>query len=424
MNDSYAKNTFSEQPKLDNPAPKNKKQSRTKNTSHSLAALTAAALALPGMDNCLAIEPTEGTTVAFQQSRYVEGDQKNYVNSVGENISEGGRMSIDISQLDMTTRINDNLDLSIKTSHEVLSGASPWFIAPGADGEAIQVMSGASIEEQRTDISSTVGIYNGRTKTAIGVAYSQEDDYTSRTLSSSFDIESKNKMRTFSIGVGYSDDTVEPVDTDQFSYRIESDDRSSIKSHIGWTEILSKNTVIQANLGYTHNAGFLSDPYKLVWVGNAPVADSRPEKRDQFTQSLRLRHHLANTNSTLHADYRYFSDDWGIDAHTFNLGLYQNLPNEWQVSGNVRLYSQSRADFYSIYFTDDSTEHHSSDYRLSAFGSISTTLSVQKTWQNWLLNISAEHYESDRNWSHKRTRSENPGLVNFQVISAGLNYQW
>ena len=43
-------------------------------------------------------------------------------------------------------------------------------------------------------------------------------------------------------------------------------------------------------------------------------------------QILRYVGYVQPLDAALHADYRFFHDDWGIDAHTLKLSWYQPLP--------------------------------------------------------------------------------------------------
>jgi hypothetical protein len=58
---------------------------------------------------------------------------------------------IDMQQFRFALPIGDRFDLGLDVVHESMSGATPWYVIPGDDGTPVQVMTGATIDERRTD---------------------------------------------------------------------------------------------------------------------------------------------------------------------------------------------------------------------------------------------------------------------------------
>ena len=81
-----------------------------------------------------------------------------------------------------------------------------------------------------------------------------------------------------------------------------------------------------------------------------------------------------SVGGTLQADYRYFSDDWGIRAHTLEVAWSQALNERWSLRPALRYYTQDAADFYSPTLTRPPVAVHSSDQRLASFGGLSPSL--------------------------------------------------
>jgi len=50
---------------------------------------------------------------------------------------------------------------------------------------------------------------------------------------------------------------------------------------------------------------------------------------------------------SVHADYRYFWDTWGVRAHTLEGGYRRYFGTSWVADGFLRLYKQDHALFYS-----------------------------------------------------------------------------
>jgi hypothetical protein len=78
--------------------------------------------------------------------------------------------------------------------------------------------------------------------------------------------------------------------------------------------------------------------------------------------------------STLQFDYRFYHDDWSIDAHTLEGAWQFPIAERWSLRPALRYYTQSAADFYSPVIPRPTPAVLSSDQRLSAFGGLSPSL--------------------------------------------------
>lgn len=390
---------------------------------HSLAALAGAALAIPGLSlPSQAAEVLTETVVQYQASAYREQDLDK------DKLSGGSakRYDIDSHQLRVATPLNDSTDLAIDLTYETMSGASPWFILPGQKGP-VQVMSGASIEEQRKDLQATVNRLLGeRASVSVKAGASEENDYFAVNAGLEGLYEFDDGLLSLTAGVGYSDDELEPTDGDILPDRVDEASKDATTAFVGLSRILSPQTVVQGSLSVAVQRGYLSDPYKKVWqddISNT-VADQRPERREEWVGQLRLRHFVPDWKGALHVDYRYFDDDWDIRSHTVDLAWYQNLPGGWMLTPSLRYYSQTQAFFYAPYFFSARADGMaSSDYRLSPYGAWSLRLRAAKQWGQLGLHAEWEGYEASADYALDDVELENPSLVSFQLLSLGLTWQ-
>ncbi|MEQ1620875.1 MAG: DUF3570 domain-containing protein [Methylococcales bacterium] len=192
--------------------------------------------------------------------------------------------------------------------------------------------------------------------------------------------------------------------------------------NLGLSQILSKNTLVQLNGSYSNQNGYLTNPYKSVFVRGEITAyeyfqhaidsrpldqltnlevvgfdlfrETRPDQRNQWAFSSRLNQFIPGLDAALHADYRYYLDDWGIDSHTFELSWHQPLPQGFMIIPNIRYYSQSQADFFAPYFLAPRADgNYSSDFRLSAYGALSGGVTVSKQFTKGVsLEAGFEYY--------------------------------
>ena len=234
------------------------------------------------------------------------------------------------------------------------------------------------------------------------------------------------KNTTLSGGIGFSGDRIEPTDAESFG-RNSEENKETGSVFVGISQILGRNAAIQSTLQYQLDGGFLDDPYKKAFVvsTSTPEPDTRPDMRHQFSWLTRYRQHIPFLRGTLHADYRFYHDDWDINAHTFEVSWYQMLWESFRLIPSVRYYTQSQADFYAPYYQAPTRGGlYSSDYRLSPFGAITWRVKGETRFQLYnfdlLVNIAYERYMSSGNLAIKDVSVSNPGLVDFNMLSVGI----
>ena len=392
--------------------------------SKKLFALTTAALALPSLTPSVAKAQSAPVDfdVSYRFSTYSEGEVSPENNLLGAGQSVD-RFDIDIHQLGIVAPLSSRWSLNFDASTESLSGASPWFVQP-VNGEAVQAFSGATIEETRNDVSVGTNYFADRFRIGGGVAFSTENDYEALAFNLSSSIFFNNKNTSIDFGISQSNDDITPTQdptADPNGLRIISDTKSSQAVSVGFSQVLNKTTLIAGSLGFKQFDGFLSDPYKLVSVGGTLIPDARPDSKFENTASLQLRKFFTGIEAALHADYRFYDNDWGNLSNTVSLAWYQNL-GSWQLTGRVRVYDQQQANFFSNFFEEARADgFHTSDYRLSSYSAISTKLSVKKSFGDvFSVLVSYEDYQTGSGFIGSDDELS-PGLVEFDLISVGLN---
>ena len=336
------------------------------------------------------------------------------------------RYEIKVNQFSLIAPLSDSMDLSVSYQKEKMSGASPWYTLKLGDGEPLQIMSGASIEDNRTDVSATLRVVDNQNSYAFTAATSKEDDYESASFGISYSRESADKLSTWSISGDFSNDDIEPVDADIYLTRPTTpQSKHSTSILASYSHILNKNTLLQISAGMSEKSGYLSDPYKMVVTQDGLIGDSRPDNKSSKTIAAQLRYFVDPLDAALHLDYRFYNDDWEIDSHTIDLAWYQNLPFDIQFIPSVRLYSQSQSYFYQVFYSQNRADSlYSTDYRLSEYGATTLGLKLIKKFDSWSLVVSADKYSSGGNTFLANTESENPALVNFEIVTIGFDLQF
>src|SRR5690606_27263236 len=198
---------------------------------------------------------------------------------------------------------------------------------------------------------------------SVGLEHSYEDDYRSTGGFLETQIWTPDRNTTVTFGISGSQDDITSTNDPSLS-----EDRRNLGAMIGVTQVLTRKAIMQSNLTFKNEDGYLSDPYKLF--------DRRPQHRDALAWLTRLNYYFSSLDSALHSDYRYFRDSWGIIAHMLEFSYYQPIAEGWMIRPHLRFYSQSDAEFFSSTFPPETPEEETftTDHRLGAFGGFSTGL--------------------------------------------------
>lgn len=359
--------------------------------------LTCAALALPGLLQTASAGRVEETYNAdFQYGNYVESNS---------------RMKVDIFEAAFSAPIGNAMTGSVNIVRDSISGASPVYNQRDASGNITQLKSGASpssscgksICEQRDAISGNLTYFFDEASLSLGGGYSREHDYASKYFNTAASFDLNKKLTTLNFGASVAFDEIQPSPSGWNSRTADFNAHKTSQQYLlGLSQVIDKDSLIQSNITFGYHKGFLTDPYK--WVGfdfgggaTIPLPEKRPRERFEWAWLTQYVRHFEGLNhAAFHADYRFSTNDWGINAHTLELSWHQPIANGWQVIPRFRYYSQDRADFYQPMF--DSTDGeldfangqvalkgasaYSNDYRLAGFGAFSGGLKLSKEINN------------------------------------------
>lgn len=373
----------------------------------TLVALTSSALLLPAYQGALADAPPDYTEVGLRYSKYAEDD------ILAEKAFGGDsdRYDIDVVQFHLLAPVADDWSVALDVGWEDMSGASPWFVGQVGNDPAKVIMSGASIEDTRTEVSVTTRYYFDRGNGGLNLTYSDEDDYESKAFGLDGAFNSEDGMTTYSAAVSYSDDDIDPTQGATPTNTL-SDSKDIYSTFLGVSRIISKQAIVRFGVSYTYRDGYLTDPYK--------ANDNRPDEREEWTVSSGYRRFFESANGALHMDYRFFDDDWDVQSHTLDVAWVQNINPVVQLTPFIRYYTQRESEFFAN-VVDESQRYFADDYRLSSFGAFSWGLRAARQFGNWEVNADAERYKTDKSWG-VYSGDESPGLVDFWRVGFGVNY--
>jgi Protein of unknown function (DUF3570) len=281
---------------------------------------------------------------------------------------EGGGVTVQGPSVLIRKKIGENFSASYNYYVDAISSAS------------IDVLLSASpYKETRTQHSVSLDYQHGKTTYSVGYIHSREPDYIANTSVFSLSQDMFGDLTTVRLSYSRGWDQVYRdikltdgalVNDPTFAQRL--DHRSY---GVGLTQVLTRNLLLSLNFQTLTDQGYLANPYRKVLfldptqgTGFGLEDQVYPGTHTSNATSADLKYYLPY-RAALDGSYRYYTDTWGITAHTVQLGYTQPWEH-WTFDGTFRYYKQNAADFYSDLFPRrDAQNFMARDRELAAFSS-------------------------------------------------------
>tara|TARA_R110001583_G_scaffold1202_5_gene10058 strand:- start:14491 stop:15768 length:1278 start_codon:yes stop_codon:yes gene_type:complete len=255
--------------------------------------------------------------------------------------------------------------------------------------------SGASGKDVRAHINASYNrnlIQSGNAYSLMA-GFSQEYDVSSLNFGGSYTINSKDKNRSLSLDALYMNDTwtlIYPVELRNGTEWLKDDTRSTMKFGLSYSQVINKRLQALFSLEVVSQSGLLSTPFHRVFFDDAKDKEGMDLKtfsnvemlddnRLKIPISMRWNYYL-NDFMRLRTFYRYYTDSWGITAHTASIELPMQVTPSLIASPFFRYHTQTAADdFYEFGQASNSQkpEFYTSDYDLSDLSSTKIGLGLQ-----------------------------------------------
>jgi uncharacterized protein DUF3570 len=320
----------------------------------------------------------------FEEANFVSG----YYHQEGNNSAVTGGIgteklsdfanTIDLKFSTYGRRLKHTLNFEIGIDH--YTSASSDKIDP--HGASFNLTS-PSYSDTRFYPSVGWSVQNEKTKTTVGanLSYSTEFDYTSRGIGVNFTKASKNNNTEFSAKLQAYFDTwavIYPVEL-RTSVRTYDDDdngiqgyspRNSYSGSLSIARVVNKKLQVLLVAEPTYQKGLLATKYQRVYFNDGSLqAENLPGTRTKIPIGIRANYFLGD-KFILRSFYRYYQDNWGVRAHTFEFELPVKLSPFFSISPFYRYYAQSAANYFAPYGQHVPSEaFYTSDYDLSKFNS-------------------------------------------------------
>lgn len=226
--------------------------------------------------------------------------------------------------------------------------------------------------EERKEAGVGLEYVNGKTRLGAGLSNSDESDFTGRSAFFSVSQDIFGDLTTVTMSYGRGDDEVRRRGDENFE---ETVDRQIYGVSV--SQIVTKDFIMALTFEGITDEGFLNNPYRQVRyldptsaAGFSYQAERYPNTRTSAAVALRGRYFLPY-RAAVHAEYRYFSDTWDIEAHTAEVGYTHPWKDDFVFEFKLRSYTQTQASFYRDLFTRvDEQNFLARDKELSSFSNV------------------------------------------------------
>jgi hypothetical protein len=275
--------------------------------------------------------------------------------------------------LDSTTRLSANLGIDYYTS--------------ASSDKIDQVMSSPSAADARVhaDFGLSRLLADKLTTVGVGAGVSKEYDYLSFNLLGSWARTSADGNRQLSASGQIFLDRITLITPAELrvggtrNKNYGSDSRQSFTLSLVYAQVLSKRLQASVSFEPVVQRGLLSTPFQRVYFSDSSPAlgtpgelgtaraEVLPRLRTKYPASLRLTYYATDLVQ-LRGFYRFYNDNFGIRAHTFEIEAPLKVTQFFTLYPFYRYHTQTAADYFAPYLAHSVTdEYYTSDYDLSAF---------------------------------------------------------
>ncbi|VAW61764.1 FIG01057804: hypothetical protein [hydrothermal vent metagenome] len=199
--------------------------------------------------------------------------------------------------------------------------------------------------------------------------------------------------------------------------------------HIGFNQILNKNSLMQFKYAWANATGYLTDPYKILSVIDNQnqarlgstlgfVYEGRPDQRE--IQNVYFAYKVNLQGNVFDFSYRYYWDEWDINSNTFDFKYRYEFANRIYLQPHFRFYGQTAASFYqhSLKVSEGTPDYASADFRLAEFDAYTIGFRYGKTYAEGREHSIGLEYYTQRGESHPDSAV---GLQKSQDLFPTLN---
>ena len=153
-------------------------------------------------------------------------------------------------------------------------------------------------------------------------------------------------------------------------YHIPSTPRNTVSGTFSFSQVINKRLQGSLTFDLVAQNGYLGLPFHRVYFNTgADTVEHLPSTRYKLPIGLRLNYFLGD-KIVLRTYYRYYTDSWGLTAHTASLEVPYKVTPFFSIAPFYRYYTQTAANYFAPYEVHKATDqYYTSNYAYSAFAS-------------------------------------------------------
>lgn len=243
-----------------------------------------------------------------------------------------------------------------------------------------------------------------KTTVGFGASYSNEYNYHSYGVNFQVGKASKNNNREISFKAQAFFDQVTMIEPSELAPKVNTNTRASregegiptsprntFSGSLTLSQVVNKNLQVSLIGDVVQQNGLLSLPFHRVYFNYTPKDSAKienlPDNRTKIPVAIRM-NYFAGDKVIFRTYYRYYTDSWGLSAHTASLEIPYKVSPFVSISPFYRYYVQTAAKYFAPYKEHQLTEkYYTSNYDLSAFTSQYTGVNVRITPKKGVFNI-------------------------------------
>lgn len=255
------------------------------------------------------------------------------------------------------------------------------YTSASSDLIDLKANSSASSSDTRVYPSITWSRENETKGTTIGAGGSSsiEFDYQSLGGNISFSKKTKNRNGEFTARFQTFLDQVKlvmPVELrtnytgNSHGEQYGSSARNTFAGSLSYSQIVNQRLQVAFLLDGVSQQGYLSLPFHRVYFKDGTVhQENMPTTRLKLPVGFRANYFLGD-KVIIRTYYRFYTDDWGLTAHTASIEMPVKVTPFLSISPFYRFYTQTATKYFSAYETHTAAEqYYTSNYDLSKFTS-------------------------------------------------------
>lgn len=225
-------------------------------------------------------------------------------------------------------------------------------------------------QEMRLEVSTRVLDF---LRAGVLTRYSYEPDYTSLTYGLSLTANLFEDTTTVTVSGQRQNDAI-MARGNNFE-----DTLDTWRGAINLTQLVTPFLVVGGSFEAQFLDGYTENPYR---------SEEHPRTRERFAVGGWASYRFSGPGTSIRVGYRYYWDDWSLEAHTVDLQVFQRVTRDLEVVPQIRLHGQSGVDFFRQ-FQETGTTFRTSDPKLMGLGT--TGVGLRVVWTLGLLEGTPLH---------------------------------